>query len=177
MSEDDDKKNSNKIANLINLILLITSAILVSNYSEADATKDNLEYIWFYVWLTLVFTIVYFGTTVIGSLCGMYTMSSESTIGMLFTTFFALVIPVICAIVQLVYLYITIGADDKIAKFKFINENVNGYGYAIQIVFMIQMVFGFILTAVFGCGLLASPCICASMKESSNSPIVTTSGF
>ena len=169
MSDDDDKKESNKFAHFVNIVLLITSAILVSNYSETEATKDNLEYIWFYVWLTLILTIVYFGTTLIALFCGICTQATENTIGALFTMFFAVVIPLICVIIQLVYLYITIDDNDKIAKFKFINEDVNGYGYAIQIVFMFQMLCGFILTAVLGCLGLASPCIYCGTKDSPSS--------
>lgn len=168
MSDDDDKKESNKFAHFVNIVLLITSAILVSNYSETEATKDNLEYIWFYVWLTLILTIVYFGTTLIALFCGICTQATENTIGALFTMFFAVVIPLICVIIQLVYLYITIDDNDKIAKFKFINEDVNGYGYAIQIVFMIQMFLGFMVTAVLGCMGLVSPCIYCITKESSS---------
>ena len=166
---EENKKESNKFANFVNFVLLITSAIIVSNYSKDHATKDNLEYIWFYVWLTLILTIVYFGTMLISCLFGVCTHLTENTIGALFTMFFAIIIPIICVIIQLIYLYITIDDNNKIAKFKFINEDVNGYGYAIQIVFMIQMVFGFILTAFLGCFVLMSPCILCNNKSSNTS--------
>ena len=172
---EDDKKDSNKTANFVNLVLLITSAIILSNYSKDAATKDNLKYIWFYVWLTLILTIVYFASIISACLFGICTQATENTIGALFTMFFAIVIPFICMIIQLVYLYITIDDNNKIAKFKFINEDVSGYGYAIQIVFMIQMVFGFILTAILGCVGLISPCIYYSTKEQTTKQVFSGS--
>ena len=116
---DDDKKESNKFAHFINFVLLITSAIILSNYSHNEATKDNIEYVWFYVWLTLILTIVYFGSILISVLFGVCTHLTDNTCGGLFTLFFALVIPFICMIIQLVYLYITIDDNNKIAKFAF----------------------------------------------------------
>ena len=100
-----------------------------------------------------------------GMFCNCWAIAKDNQIGLVFTLGFTVIIPFICLIIQLVCLYITINDNNKIAQFKFINEDVNDYGIAAQIIFMIVMVCGFILTTVIGILLMCSPCIYSVMRN------------
>lgn len=151
----DDNKNNNSGTGVA-FVFLILYAIVLSNYSYDNAVNDELKHYWIYAFMSLIFNGVIVGVSLLAC-CGIIcaAMKENETCVRIIVGATTTII-CLCAVANVVFMYILIHNNPEVAKFKLV-DTTGTYPVMLQVVCIIQCFCILVMTAVTvlsGCGAL-----------------------
>jgi len=165
-----DKNKSTELAANLSFVFLILFAIVIANYSYDEAVNDGLKYYWNYAYMSLILEGVIVGQLLLAC-CGIICAAmKENETCVKIISYATTTIICLCAIANIVFMYILIHNNSEVAKFKFINAT--GYPWWLQLGCIIQCFIILFMTAVAvlrGCGV--SCCFVNNKCNSLNDPL------
>lgn len=142
-----DKNKSTESAAILALVFLILFAIVIANYSYESAINDGLEYYWIYAFMSLILEGVIVGVSLLAC-CGIICAAmKENETCVKIISYATTTIICLCAIANIVFMYILIHNNPEVAKFKLI-DSTGTYPVMLQVVCIIQCFIILVMTAV-----------------------------
>ena len=167
----DNNKKTNNTGSFVAFVFLVLFAIIIANYSYDEALEDGLRYYWDYAFMSLILEGVIVGSLLVSCCCIICAAMKENETCLTIISYATTTIICLCAIANIVFMYILIHNNPEVAKFKLI-VSTGTYPVMLQIVCIIQCFGILLLTAIAVIGVVGSACFYTVEKcNSLNAPL------
>lgn len=167
----DNNKKTNNTGSFIAFVFLVLFAIIIANYSYDESVNDGLKYYWNYAFMSLILEGVIVGSLLLSCCCIICAAMKENETCVTIISYATPTIICLCAIANIVFMYILVHNNPEVAKFKLI-DSTGTYPVMLQVVCIIQCFAILLLTAIAVIGVVGSACFHTVEKcNSLNDPL------